>query len=85
MTQPNVSARQPVASSGINAVFALACGCTLDGCHDSDPGRKWAAGVRDGALYCVTHRSWQRLVDVVSLAPLEALSNPSSSDGGSDG
>lgn len=51
----------------IDALFALACGCVLDGCHGSGPGLAWAAG-RTGKLYCFRHRAWQDLVDVVSLA-----------------
>jgi hypothetical protein len=46
----------------------MACGCTLDGFHDCDPARKWAAGLRNAALYCSQRRhGWQRLTDVVSL------------------
>lgn len=53
--------------------FHLACGCILDGCEDSDPGKKWTAGERNGALFCPHHNEWARLVDMVT--PEQALND----------
>lgn len=51
----------------INALFVLECGCILDGCRDSHPGRTWREGIRNGLLYCFKHKSWQLLVDMVDV------------------
>lgn len=64
---------------GINALFVLECGCILDGCHDSGPGRSYAEdGPNTGKLMCTINddHGWQLIVDVVSLEPLEALPDP---------
>lgn len=49
-----------------DALFRLGCGHVIVGCSSSDPGRQWAAGRRDGSLYCVVHAGW-RLVVAVSV------------------
>ncbi len=48
----------------IDALFALECGCVMDGCSGSHPARVWGEGKRDGALNCREH-GWQILVSVV--------------------
>jgi hypothetical protein len=58
---------------GIDALFVLDCGCIMDGCSDSDPGRKWA-NKQKGVLWCVLHHEWQQLIDVVYIRPPEPLS-----------
>lgn len=54
-------------SPGINALFELSCGCILDGCHDSHPGRHFAEHGPGGSLICTTHGTVE-LTNVVSLA-----------------
>jgi hypothetical protein len=55
-----------------DAVFRLACDCTLDGFSDSHPGRHFATHGPGGLLYCGQH-GWVSLADVVSLTALVAL------------
>lgn len=50
-----------------DSLFVLQCGCIMDGCSGSDPGQKWASGVRNGRLWCSTHEGWVRLVNMVSV------------------
>lgn len=83
--QPDAESPGGAADVGVDALFALTCGCVLDGCSDSEPGRKWAAGVRNGILYCtasVGGHGPQRLVDVVALNEPVAL--PSRPDDGGE-
>lgn len=56
--------------SAINALFTLACGHTLDGCHDSSPGWHFAEHGPGGLLWCDPCQEWEELVDVVSLIAL---------------
>lgn len=48
----------------IDALFALACGCIMDGCSGSHPALVWEEGMRNGMLHCAEH-GWVVLVDVV--------------------
>lgn len=70
---------------GINALFVLSCGCILDGCHDSDPGHKFAENGPGGRMICTQNEREHgdvTLTDVVSLDPLEALPSEPQAPGG---
>ena len=59
--------------SASDALFRLACGCSLDGYSDCHPARHFAEHGPGGMLWCKNH-SWTTLADVVSLSPLVPLS-----------
>jgi hypothetical protein len=60
---------------GVNALFVLACGCVIDGCHDCAAGRTWADGGRGFELLCTAsmhghptdYHGQQQVTDVVML------------------
>lgn len=67
----------PVAPLEIDALFVLGCGCILDGCSGSHPGRVWRAGGA-GTLACTKDHPyrWSPLVDVVYLHAPPPVSPP---------